>query len=356
MPEAGKVVIAGILMVVIATVGITVVDAIDGVNDNSVNQDDAVLLDGTNYVDVNQDGQGSNPTVKDSRGHALAFTGADDSYVELNSDANFYTDDNWTVMQGVWIDPSATTNNMTVLALGDPTDVLLRYSNTSGTANFSAVIMDPGDTYIANVTVSDPTDPHLIYITREDNNVSIYANTTKGESVDTSVSGDINVDLVNDTNLNGRLDETRTFDDVLNDSQRSALVGDSVQPLKNATRTTRIMYDAGSGTAVSVYWSPVSATASNVSYADGFPGHVLDRAGMIADNDYRWKNTGPKIKPSEGGRIDGAPVAFVEYKFIDQLSGFIHGFSSFASIVQATMVVLMTTVLLGAIMKIRAQS
>lgn len=357
MDRASRVITTGVILTLLALSGASIADAIIQVNDEAESKSNVkVALSGDDLVEVDDSsfGRGSGETVVDSRGFGLLFTGADDSRVEFNSDATFYTDKNWTVMQGViGVNDSATERNMTILALGDPVNLYIRYSNVSGMANFSAVIMDPGDSYIANVTVDNPTDTTVLFVTRNHHNVSIYANETKGESVDTSVENDISQDLTNDSNFHGTLDETRTFDSVVDAANRSALVSDAVQPLPGNARTARLMYDAGSGTAISVYWSSTDATGFNISYVPGFAGHVLTRSSGPPGADYEWRITGPKIRPIEGGRIDGAPVAWASYNFVDQLTQFLHGYTSFTSMIEIFLVVMMATAIVVAAFRIR---
>lgn len=280
--------------------------------------DVAVSLDGTNYVPVPpDDGRGVDQTVRDSRGYGMAFAGTDDSYLEADAEFKIANDTTWTVTQPV-LAMNDTSQTQVLVAAGDPELVLLYLNNSSGTDQWSAVYLGTTDTWQVNVSAPSPGSTTHLYVTRSASNMTIYRNSTQGESTNLSTAGGPTTNVSAASNCHCVLDETRTFDDELNTSQKTALRTQPVAPLSNATRTGRIMYDAGSGTAVAIYWAPVDATASNVTYVNGFAGHVLEEKTSDLDlsgaNDYRWRKDGPQLKPESGGRIDGAPVAFVDYE------------------------------------------
>lgn len=278
-------------------------------------QDDTVLLSGTQFVSVTgKDGIGTNEVIRDSRNFSMRFTGAPDS--ELTSDANIdlASGNNWSIHTGVAVDQaSLDADNMTVLAAGAP-DLILRYHNRTGQrANFSAYWVGTSNTFQVNVSAggTDATKFQHVFVNRSGDNVTIRRNTTLGESVNvTQDTGNFDGTLnASDENaLDGRLDETRIFNSSLNSSQRQALINDPVAPLTNATRTARIMYDAGSGTSVNIYFASADATATNISYDAGYNGSVL-----AAGTDYEWRTDGPQLRARAGGDIDGAPAAFAVY-------------------------------------------
>lgn len=318
-------VIVGVLVLaLIIVVGIAITGAVADVTDTRSDletRDDTVLLSGTSWVDVvpDQYGKGTDQVVRDSRGFALRFTGADDSTLQSDGGFDAAQGSNWTIGTGAWVNASAVdSNNMTALAVGGP-DVILRYENASGGAQWSAYVVQQSGTHQVNVSEPDPQNMSYVWVTRAGDDVTIHrynaTGNTTGETANVSTAGDVSGSLVASENWHGRLDETRLFNSTLNATQRQQVVDAPVRPLTSADRTGRLMYDAGSGTSVNIYWAGVDATASNVSYADGFDGTELDEDTLLTSGDYKWREDGPELKPLAGGALDSAPVAFVEHDF-----------------------------------------
>lgn len=297
-------------------IGFTV---IDGVGSQAVDEEsgtvveDEVLLNGNEYVQVRDElAKGVNPTARDSLGNAIALTGADDSYVETDESIDVPTDQNFTV--GTWarVSPDGDAENMTMTALSVQGEVLLQYNGTTG--NWTAFYYADSTRDSYRVDVSAPDQPgNLTWVAAWANgtHLAIYANTTRGEMVPL---GDSAADSsIGASNWNGTIEETSVDGVPFTSSEIDALVADPVSPRPGDDHRGRLMYDAGSGEAVAVYWAAADATLSNGSWVSGFPGEVLQRADLLGNGDYRWKTQGPKIKPLAGGEIDGAPVVWVEY-------------------------------------------
>lgn len=319
----GRVVIVAIVIGASLLIGFAVVATLGDVGDDVVSQDDqddVVLLNGNQFVLINaDDGTGTNEEVRDSRGHALELTGADDSFVQSQSDFTVAEDDSWTICTWASVDAEGGAENETMTAVSIDGDVLLNYNGTDG--NWSGWFYDRGsrDSYVVNASATDqPGTLTPLCLVHNGSHVSIYRNNSLGETENASVESIESVET-NTTNWDGRLDETRFDDDALNASQRQQLIDDPIGPLTTSNRTGRMMYDEGSGTLVYIFWASTNADSSNASYVDGLDGSVLDRDTMLSPGDYEWRSDGPEIKPVEGGELDGAPVAYVAYDFHGQL-------------------------------------
>lgn len=264
------------------------------------------------WADVaGEDSWGKNETVVDSRGYAIHTSGASDSYVTTDGRVDVGGDTTWTVQQAVAIDDSATDQQVVVLAIGDP-DLLLLYDNSTGTANWSAVYYSTTESYRVNVSAPTPTARTHVYAIRNGSTFKIRVNNTTGESTSIDGDGAPTGDLTTAEGCPCWLEETRAWDDVLNDSQLEQTQTQPVAPLA-ANQTLRIMYDRGSGNEVLVFWaSTQTATASNATWVDGYDGRELSRDGLLG-GDYKWSKRGPELKPVSGGDLDGAPVAWVSY-------------------------------------------
>lgn len=280
-------------------------------------REEAIGLDGSDLITID-DGAGTDETVRDSRGLALNFDGTNKSYVKSDTTVGIASDKNWTVAQPV-LTVDNTSYTQTFLAVGDPNLLLQYVNNSTGTDQWSAVYITSTDSYRINVSAPEPASngsAHVV-VTRNQSNLTIYRNATQGESVNISSENALSGDLTDDSNCNCTLDETRTFDDVLNSSQRKELRDSPVMPLTGTNRTARLMYDEGNltDTEVFIFHSAASGKRGpNTTYVDGFEGHELtpDDA-LIGQADYAWDTTGPKIRPVN--EYVGAPVFYVEYSF-----------------------------------------
>lgn len=315
MADAAKAVFAVLVIGIALTVGITIADSITSTT-NEFEKDtftqESVNIEGETgqWVDVRSGELGDNHTVFDSRGNAVRLAGTSDSYVQSDGSFEFATDANWTVATWARVNSSSGSENMTAVSLNGR--VLVQYNGTDG--NWSVWYFDDGssDSWRANVSApNQPGNYSLIVAQHNGTHLTIYRNQTQGDVVNTSAGDNIAPIWVNSTNWHGSIDETRTFDSNITDSQRNSLFNNPIDPVDNK-RTGRLMYDAGTGTNVPIYWASTSATASNITWVDGKPGQELDDTILIGD-DYDWRREGPQIRPVSGGELDNAPAAFVDY-------------------------------------------
>lgn len=297
-------------------IGFTVLDgvgtqAVDEESGSLVN--DKVLLDGNTYVQVrDKAAKGINPTANDSMGYAVALTGAPDSYVETESSIDVPTDQNFTVSTWARVNPTGNAENMTMTALSVQGEAVLSYNGSTGNWTGYYYSDKTRDSYRVDVDApNQPGNLTRVELWANGTHVAIYRNKTRGQIValnDNTVDASIGA-----SNWNGTVEETSVDGVPVTDAQRSELVDDPVSPRPGSDHRARLMYDAGSGGTVAVYWASGDATISNGSWVLGFTGEVLKRADILGNGDYRWKPQGPKIKPLSGGEIDGAPVVWVEY-------------------------------------------
>jgi len=246
--------------------------------------------------------------VKDSRGYGVALTGAPDSYVASDADIDIADGgDEWTIATWARVDSDATNETMTAISADGR--VLLQYNGTAD--HWAAWYYDDGSRNSYRVTVDAPAPEQYSWIaaTHNGSTLTIYHNTTQGEQIDTSTAS-IEPARTNSSNWQGRLDETRTFAEAVNSTQRSTLVDDPTAPLPDANRTARIMYDQGQGSTTPIYFAGTQATLSNASWVGGLSGTTLDEG-----TDYEIDVGAGTITALADGRIDGAPVVFIDYRY-----------------------------------------
>jgi len=126
-------------------------------------------------------------------------------------------------------------------------------------------------------------------------------------------------------------------------SQRTTLYDTPTAPVK-ANETARIYYDARAGeSSIDVYRTGGDLTLSNASVVDGFAGQDLEQAGVLGNGD--WRRDGRTVIAVDGGKLDGAPVAFVDY---DGTGGQIFNLAAFARAVSSSISLVSLAAIIGA--------
>lgn len=311
-----ELIILMILLGVILFVGLSVASATLDTTDNTrENVTEPALLDATTWTTID-DNTGTDETVKNSLGNAVTLTGANDSYYQSTSNLDLIQDDTWTISTGVKIDPGASGVNQSVLSSNG--ELIIWYNASNST--YDAWFYENGgqNTYRVSVNVSGPTNAlTTVTVARDGDTLTIYRNTTAGASINVTQTNTA-PSPANLSNLNGTIDEVRAFDDALNSSQRTDLHSNRVAPLPNTNRTARIMFDEQNTNPQLLFFSSGSISLSNATITpDGYPGSVMDPdtisnqlAGTV---DYDWSTDGPEIRATDGGELDGAPVAYAQY-------------------------------------------
>lgn len=315
MPEYVRVVVGAVIIVVAAGLGIAFLDSVASMNvsqdpDSSTAaitaQNETVLLDGAGNWTTIDSGTGTNETVFDSRGHAINLTGADDSYVESESQFEIAADKTWTIHVGARVDSAAQNDTMTAISANGR--VVVTYNGSVDEWQAWYYEEDDRDSYQVNVSATNqPQNYTHVFVQSNGTHISIYRNTTQGSVANIS-QNDTVAAPINNSNWNGRLDELRTFDDPLTSTERSNLVADPVAPRVGTNRTSRIMFDEPARATQRIFFTDTDLQTSNATYSDGFAGST-----MVNGTDYEWDTDGPRIKPLAGGDLDGAPVAYVDY-------------------------------------------
>jgi hypothetical protein len=311
------------LMVGTAVVG----DVTDGQEGIREDESTAVLLGNTGQFVSIADAEGFEETVYNSRGKAVNLTGADDSYVESKSNYKIASDDTWTVSLWARVDNESGSQTMTALSVNGR--LVVNYNGTDG--NWTAWYYDESSTSSWQVNVSAPDQPQNltnVQVWSNGTHLTIYRNTTQGDIV--NITGDnIESAPVTSENWDGRLDEVRTFDDAINSTTRSELHNTPIAPQNNTNRTSRIMFDQADKSTQLIFFTDTRLEQSNVTFSQGLPGEQMDAKSLLVMNpDYEWDTSGPKIKPLDGGQLDGAPVAYVDYQYEGALSKVVDSWSN----------------------------
>jgi hypothetical protein len=122
------------------------------------------------------------------------------------------------------------------------------------------------------------------------------------------------------TNWTGTQDELRVFETPLSPANRQTLVSTPTRGLANTTDTrARVMFDAldRDTDSVPVYYNGGTVDLSTATLTDSTAGEDVTRSD--------WTRRLTTLAASDGGVLDGAPVAFVDY---EQESSLINQFVS----------------------------
>jgi len=273
----------------------------------------SVELGGAGQFVAIDDDYGHNQSVYDSRGYAVHFTASNDSYLAADKDVTLSTGGNWTVSLWASLNQSAATG-VTHAVVNLDGQLIVTHNDT--TSDWTAHYYDEGDRTGTNVSVNAPDQPGVlanIQVVRAGDTLTIYRNNTAGESADLNDSGVFEAP-VNATDWHGRLEELRVYDDALSSSTRSNLYQDPNGPTTGHNQTARAMFDEPYRSSQRLYYTSAVLQQSNVSFQQGHAGQTVDEGDFaVLGADYKWRSDGPELAPVGGGRLDGAPVAYVDY-------------------------------------------
>lgn len=316
------------------------------------------LLDGAGSWVALADDVGKNERVVNSRGLAVELTGENDSYLQSDQDVNIATDQTWTASTWASVNNSAYQSNETMTAISAGSSLVITYNVT--TDDWIAWYYDESSTDSYSVAVNATDQPSTlanIQVVRNNTSLTIYRNTTKGETVNITGSNQAPAP-VESTTWHGRIDEFRTFDDALTSSERSDLHANPVEPVPHTNRTTRIMFDEPDGSQ-RIFYTSATLSTSQVSFVDGLDGEVMNGESLYNDitgkTDYQWDIVGPRIKPVEGGQLEHAPVAYIEYTAQSQLATFVDDWTQAIGIAGILFILLPLGTIIGYLTMMRDQ-
>jgi len=311
---------AGVIMLVVVVVVLNTLASGNVTQESVSTQDFAVGVDSNEFVTMDSN-SGTNETVFTSRGYAVNLSGSAASYIESTDKIPLPTDSNWSVATWTYLD--ATTTDQAILSI----DGRLILSHNATNNNWSVWYYNESSRQTYSVNVSEGSQPDTfthLSVQRSGPALTLYVNNTLNNSVD--ITKESYVKSPNASNLDGRLEETRVFDDDLTTGQRQQLIDSPIAPLE-ANRTARIMYDEPYRSNQLLLFAPGSIATSNVRYSEGFAGEQL------SDSDYAWSIEGPQIRVDSDSTYANYPVVYVDY-WIQYF-----GFGNYLSLMQSVITV-----------------
>jgi hypothetical protein len=294
---ANVVVLAVILGLVLNQFGVVGAAVVDGGGSTDSTEDDllpsggSVTLSGTNVsvIDVHQ-------SLNDSAD--LDGTGA------ITGNLGDDVADNRTVSTWAQID---NTSGVRQIASVDSRTILVFNGSTSEWACWSYDDAS-GETHRVAVSATSPGAWTNLQCERDSGTLTLRVNDTSTTTVQTD-SANATAQTLQTTPLDGRVDETRTFNGSLTSSEQSALYSSPTAPLEGAPRQSRVMYDSYSSLdSIPVYISGGSLDGTAATKTAGL-------AGQGASEGTDWSLSGDILSLLSGGTLEGAPVVFVAWAF-----------------------------------------
>lgn len=322
----------GTIVVVFAIV-VYISSAVVDMGEPSKDVQTAVELEGTNWVTID-DTVAEDEHVYDSGGYALNLTGANDSYFESTDPIELTTSDNWTT--SAWgLQDETHAENQTLLSVKG--EILISYDGSSN--NWSVWFYDSStrDSYRFSVNATEqPTDLTNVVLKRTNNTLTLYEDATALYTKD--ISGDNVAESPDDENWNGRVEEVRVWQRALTSSEITDHTTDPIDPIPT-NATARVMFDEPYRDNQLLFYNSGEIETFNATYSDGLPGTELTQAGLLG-GDYEWRKNGPQIKPTEGGELEYAPVAYVGYGSKSLFGGYVSAVNSTVKLAMAMLIII----------------
>lgn len=254
-------------------------------------------------------------TVKATKGNAVHLDG--NAYVEADEPADL-DNGSWTVCAATYLDPDANADatysvyayeNETIVLQYDGGDWLAYYDN--GSADGKATIDAPGpaaenDGGFLGLNDDEGREYAPVCARFDDSSDELAVISDTASSTSTLTTETTSRDLAR--NWVGSIDEVRTFDGAVTDSKIDAYTADQIQPLPGTNRSSRMMFDEGSGSSSTVYFASGDATLHGAAWADG-----VDDPGLTEGQDYDVEANPLSVTIIAGGYLDGSPVQYVSW-------------------------------------------
>lgn len=306
MDTLPKVIVGIGVAIVIAFLTLSIASVAVSVTGDSGTVQTAALLDGTDWTRLD-DTVGTNQDVYDSRGYAVQLAGTNDSYIDAPQPVDV-TNTTWTA--SVWASRDVD-SDMAALSLDGR--LIISYNATQ--SEWRAWYYDEGSTNSYRTSVpatSGQGQLENVVVVRDGDTLSLYANATNSNS--TSITGESSVPAPTDSGgWDGRLEEIRLSHDGWNSTIRQAHYDSPIDPLPT-DHAGRTMLDEPYRDSQRFFYASGDVQTQNVQFVNGLPGQELDGSSVLAaQSDYEWRQEGPQIRAIDGGELDGAPVAYVDY-------------------------------------------
>jgi hypothetical protein len=166
------------------------------------------------------------------------------------------------------------------------------------------------NSYVVTIAATNPTQLQPIFFSHDGDTLTLETTAGEGKLNATTTTGGSFVPLPTDTRLDGTLEETRTFDRTLTNSEQNAYTTDPIAPIAVGNREARIMYDtAGSGVAVDFRANASGELQGDADRGTGIAADVLTQGTDFALTSA--SNGKQTLTALNGGQLQDMPRVFL---------------------------------------------
>jgi hypothetical protein len=287
---------------VVLAVGVTIVGQVAGVGalttpDGSIRlgADDAVLLSGTDSVN----------SVADSTGRAADLSGGS---VDITGGLGIVddADGNWTFATYAAVDNSSQSSTLWSI---DDNYVVGYLPNNGGQYFLWYYNASSTNSYATTIAAGSPGSLSTVMVERDGDTLTLFNESDASTTITVNPSSETSAALPASDNLDGRLDETRTWDRPLTATERSNYRSDGIQPVAVGNRSARLLFDT-TGNSVAVEFRGASGELRGAATR----GSGLAGTTLAEGTDYAIKRVGGEdaVVPVAGGDLENQPRLVVD--------------------------------------------
>lgn len=295
--ETGNAFTKLIVSAVILAVGVTIVSQVVGVG-GLVSLDGSIRVGGDGVVALQQD-KGVTE-VRDSTGRAASLSGGE---VVINGGLGVRDDpdDQWAF--GTYASVENSSRASVVWSLGE--EWILAYQPDYG-GEFVVWHYNRSSThsYATSVAAASPGSLSAVLLERDGDTITLTNSSGATSSIVLTPGTDSSAPVPTTNNLNGRLEETRSWDRTLTSAEAQTYRSDGIEPVAVGNRSARLLFDQ-SGTDVAVEFRTASGELrGSASRGTGLAGTVMTQGTDFSVIEF---GGGLAVKPLAGGELENQP-------------------------------------------------
>jgi hypothetical protein len=287
---------------VLLGVGVVIVGQVAGVG-GLVSVDGSIRVGGDGVVSL----QGSDEvnSVADSTGRAAELSGGS---VDISGGLGVVddADGNWTF--GTYAAVDNTSQSATLWSIDD--NYVIGYSPSNGGQYFLWYYNESSaNSYATTVAAGSPGSLSTVMVERDGDTLTLFNESDASTTITVNPSSETSAALPASDNLDGRLDETRTWDRPLTATERSNYRSDGIQPVAVANRSARVLFDTTGGDVAVEFRGSSGTLRGAASRGTGLAGTTMTRGTDFAlqrvDGDLA-------VVPLSGGDLENQPRIVVQ--------------------------------------------
>jgi len=160
------------------------------------------------------------------------------------------------------------------------------------------------NSYTVSVSAQNPGSLSPLLLERDGTTLTLYNEGGSSSSVTITPTGDSSAPLPTSNNLEGKLEETRTWDRPLSASERQTYRSDGIEPVAVENRSARLLFDTTGNDVAIEFRSASGELKGAASRGDGLVGSAMARG---TDFEIVRVNGDDAVKPLAGGELADQP-------------------------------------------------